>query len=269
VSVEWQLEGSAAELYERLVVPTMTGMWAAGLVARAGVAPGERVLDVACGTGVVARTAADRVGEDGRVAALDLNPDMLAVARSIPGATIDWHQGSALALPFENGSFDVVLCQLGLQFFPDRPAALAEAHRVLAPGGRVGLSVYGAMERYPPTQALVASLERHGRAEAAAVKRAEHALADADDLRALVRGAGFDDVAIETVEKTVRLPSVTDYVRIQLEATPVGVSAGDLFDVLVDELGVALAPYVREDGLAFPQQMHVALAHVSARVDGS
>jgi ubiquinone/menaquinone biosynthesis C-methylase UbiE len=263
VSVEWQVEGSAAELYERLVVPAMTGMWAADLVDRAGLRRGAHVLDVACGTGVVARTAAVCVGEAGRVAALDLNAGMLAVARSLPppdGASIDWHEGSALTLPFEDESFDVVLCQLGLQFFPDRAAALAEVQRVLAAGGRVGLSVYGLMERYPATHALVASLERHGRAEAAAIKRGEHALADADELRALVQGAGFRDVAIDTVERMVRLPSVADYVRIQLEATPVGVTAGDLFAVLVDELGVALAPYVGDDGLAFPQQMHVALA---------
>src|SRR5262249_40245520 len=191
-----------------LVVPAMTGMWAADLVDRASLQPGEQVLDVACGTGVVARTAAARVGESGRVAALDLNAGMLAIARSlppVPGASIDWHEGSALALPFEDGSFDVVLCQLGLQFFPDRAAALAEMRRVRAAGGRTGLSVYGSMERYPPTQALVASLERHGRAEAAAIKRSEHALEDSDELRVLVRGAGFCDVAIETVEKTVRL----------------------------------------------------------------
>src|SRR5262249_31339410 len=140
----WQLEGSAPELYQRYLVPAVTALWAADLIDRAALQTGELLLDVACGTGVVARIAADRVGTAGRVAALDLNPGMLAVAQSlpaVPSARIDWYEGSALDLPFSNATFDVVLCQLGLQFFPDRPTALREMRRELVLGGRLALNV--------------------------------------------------------------------------------------------------------------------------------
>src|SRR5689334_8372947 len=157
-SEHWQLEGSAPELYQRYLVPAVTGQWAADLVERAALQPGERVLDVACGTGVVARLAAARVGPSGRVAALDLNPGMLAVARTLPGepgegaaAVIEWYEDSALALPFPEASFEVAFCQLGLQFFPDRPQALQEMRRVLVSGGRLALSVFGPIEHNPAT----------------------------------------------------------------------------------------------------------------------
>ena len=128
----WQLEGSAAELYQRYLVPGITAKWAEDLVHRAQLRAGEEVLDVACGTGVVARLAAKKVAP-GHVTGLDLNAGMLAVARSVSneGAPVNWMEGSALDLPFPSGHFDVVLCQLGLQFFPDQPKALREMRRVV------------------------------------------------------------------------------------------------------------------------------------------
>src|SRR5262249_33536426 len=146
----WQLEGNAAELYQRYLVPAITARWAQDLVDRALLQGGEKVLDVACGTGVVARLAAAKVAP-GHVTGLDLNAGMLAVARGVSneGAPIDWNEGSALDLPFRSGHFDVVLCQLGLQFFPDQPKALHEMRRVLREPGRVALSVYSPIERTP------------------------------------------------------------------------------------------------------------------------
>jgi SAM-dependent methyltransferase len=119
--------GSAAEIYKRHMVPAIFGPWAEDLVACAAPQPGERVLDVACGTGVVARLVAQRVGPAGQVVGLDLNPGMLTVARALPpsqGAMIAWREGNASAIPLADAAFDLVLCQQGLQFFPDRPAAL-------------------------------------------------------------------------------------------------------------------------------------------------
>lgn len=136
---QWQLRGSAAELYERYLVPVVTLRWAVDLVARVEVARNDRLLDVACGTGVVARAAAERVGHGGRVVGLDLNPEMLGVARSCPavgGVSIEWCEGRALALPFEAGEFGVVLCQFGLQFVADPSVAVREMRRCLRlPGG--------------------------------------------------------------------------------------------------------------------------------------
>jgi ubiquinone/menaquinone biosynthesis C-methylase UbiE len=264
----WQLSGSAPELFERYLVPAVTAPWAADLVAAAGPPPGARVLDVACGTGIVARLAAERVGPAGRVVGLDLNPGMLAVARGLPsrpGAPITCQHASAVVLPFPDATFDVIFCQQGLQFFPDRPAAVREMHRVLAPGGRLALSVYSTIAHNPATRALAEALDRHGLPQAAAIKRAEHALADAEVLHALLTEAGFRDVAVRTATLTVRLPSPQTYVQIQLTATPLATVAGDLDDptraVLVQAVGLALRSYVGEDGLAFPQEAHVAVAH--------
>ena len=127
---QWQLERASAEAYERYAVASWSGPLAARLVALAAPREGERVLDVACGTGIVARLA---VGAGGSVAGVDLNEGMLAVAREQAPA-IDWRQGDVEALPVADGAFDLVACQQGLQFFGHRAAALAEMRRALAPG---------------------------------------------------------------------------------------------------------------------------------------
>ena len=126
---QWQLDGSAPELYQRYLVPGVTAHWAIDLVTRIRLRTGDRVLDVACGTGVVARAAAEQVGANGHVAAIDLNPGMLDVARTLAppaGASIEWREASASELPYDDRSFDAVLCQLGLQFFPDPSVALRQ-----------------------------------------------------------------------------------------------------------------------------------------------
>jgi SAM-dependent methyltransferase len=267
----WQLEGDAAEFYQRHLVPAVTAGRAADLVERVGLRPGERVLDVACGTGVVARAAAGRVGRTGHVAGIDINAAMLAVARSLPagpGAGIGWFEGSALGLPFPAGCYDVVLCQLGLQFFPDQSAALAEMRRVLVTGGRLGLTVYGPIEHNPATFVLARALDRHLGPGAAVTKRAEHALADPALLRTLAVGAGFSRIQIVTETRIVRFASAADYVRVQLTATPLARllsqhaegPARPLAQTLIADVATALQAYRADDGLAFPQEAHILLA---------
>jgi ubiquinone/menaquinone biosynthesis C-methylase UbiE len=262
----WQLEGTSAKLYERHLVPTVTRPWARDLVERVGLSRGDRVLDLACGTGVVARLAAAAVGGAGSVAALDVNREMLAVARSLPapaGAPIEWHEASALALPFGTDEFDVVLCQLGLQFFPDPLAALAEMHRVLAGGGRAGVSVFAAIEQNPVAHALSNSVDRHLGEGASHAKRSEHSLADVERLHELFVATGWTDIRIETVTLTVRFASVDEWVEIQLSATPLAGALAKREHVLAlvrTDLRDELAPYARNDEFAFPQRAHVALA---------
>jgi ubiquinone/menaquinone biosynthesis C-methylase UbiE len=269
---QWQLEGGAVELYQRYLVPAVTAIWAADLANRAKLQRGERVLDVACGTGVVARVAAERVGDSGRVVGVDINSGMLAVARSLPavsGASIDWREASVLALPFPDAAFDVVLCQLGLQFFPNRADALREIRRVLVREGRLALNVYGPIEHNPATHALAEALDRHINAEASIAKRTEHSLADGDALRTLVGGADFRDVMIATAIKTVHFPSAADYVKIQLSATPLAALRGTtdaagydrLLEAVTADVSAALKPYTSsEEGLAFPQEVQIVLA---------
>ena len=153
---QWQVAGSAAETYERALVPAVFAAWAPLVVELADPRPGERVLDVACGTGVVTRLVAQRAGRTGSVVGLDLNPGMLAVAASSTAnepptsAPITWQEASATKMPLPDAAFDIVYCQLGLQFFPDRPAALREMYRVLVPGGRLGLMVWRGIEGVVP-----------------------------------------------------------------------------------------------------------------------
>ena len=163
---QWQVAGSAPEVYERELVPAVFGVWAPILVELAQPRPSERVLDVACGTGIVARIAATRVGPGGTVVGIDLNPGMLSVARSVASPDprsaeqLQWQEASADKLPFPDGSFNVVYCQLGLQFFPDRPAALREMHRVLGAEGRLALMVWRGIHESLGFAVLAEALER-------------------------------------------------------------------------------------------------------------
>ena len=166
----------------------------------------------------------------GRVVGLDLNPSMLAVARTVAqnaGPEVEWREASVLRMPFPDMNFDVVLCQLGLQFFPDRAQALAEMFRVLTPGGRLALNVFTAIERTPIAHALADALDRHLGPDASSIKRSEHALSDLCLLEDSVAAAGFSDVSVTSVTRTIRFPSSRDYVRRQFLATPqAGIVAG-------------------------------------------
>ncbi len=259
----WQLSGNAPDAYERHIVPALFMPWARSLVETAALRPGERVLDVACGTGVVTRLAAKRVGAGGKVVGLDLNAGMLAVARSRAPA-IEWREGSATELPLPDAAFDAVLCQQGLQFFPDRPAALREMRRVLVPGGRLALSVWRSLEWSPGHRALADALERHIGSETAAIMRAPFALADPEELRALAVAAGFREVAVRAAVEDVSFPSVDEFPIVQSAATPlapfVSGAPASARAALVADVRTALAWYVSGGKLVWPIQAHVVTA---------
>ncbi len=261
-----QVGGNAAEVYERQLVPVMLAPWASKLVDLAEVHPGVHVLDVACGTGVVTRLAAERVASAGRVVGLDINPAMLSVARRlapVAGATVEWVEASALEIPLPDSSFHVVLCQHGLQQFPDRPTALREMRRVLAPGGRLALCVWSQIEGSPGMAALAEALGRHVGAEAAANRRAPFALGDPVQLRALVGDAGFRDIDVRTMVETARFPSPEALVAYQLAATPLSTLGGlteEAQRALARDVRTALLPYLHDGQLAVPMEAHLALA---------
>jgi ubiquinone/menaquinone biosynthesis C-methylase UbiE len=266
----WQMAGSAPELYERYLVPAITSKWAADLIERARPMAGEAVLDVACGTGIVARLAAERMTR-GRIVGLDLNSGMLAVARSTPrvGPPIEWIEGSVLDLPFDNDSFDVVLCQLGLQFFPDRPRAIREMRRVLNPKGRLALSVFSAIEQTPAAYAFVQALDQVLGAGASETKRAEHIFQSANEVETAMTQEGFADVDVAHVTQRITFPSVLDYVRFQLTATPMaGLLSGrgenqrdEVIETISSRAALLLTPEMLWDGrLTFPQAAYVATA---------
>ncbi len=265
---QWQLAGNAPEVYQQHLVPAISALWAPALVEAAALRSGERVLDVACGTGVVARLAAEYVGVIGKVVGLDLNPGMLAVARTVAptvGVRVEWREGSAQALPFEDEMFDVALCQQGLQFFPDRPAALREMRRVLVPGGRLALTVWRPIEHSPGFAALAEALERHVSAKAAQVMRAPFALGDGEELRALIAGVGFQDVAVRSATEMARFASPEEWLRYQVAGSPLAEHVAQASDearaALLAEVSAAVQQYVSASGLAFPIEAHLATAH--------
>jgi ubiquinone/menaquinone biosynthesis C-methylase UbiE len=266
----WQLEGNAAELYQRYLVPAITTKWAEDLIARARLRAGDMVLDIACGTGVVARLAAKRAAP-GQVTGLDVNAGMLAVARTLENEEppISWMEGSALDLPFPPESFDVVLCQLGLQFFPDQLRALHEMRRVLREGGRAALSVFSPIERTPGANAFVRALDEVLGPDASRIKRGEHSFANPAQLEKLLRDAGFGAIDVVTVQQTIVFPSVLDYVRIQFVATPltsllkdkVGSERQAIISSVASKVGTFSTTTMLSGGkFTFPQQAYVAVA---------
>jgi ubiquinone/menaquinone biosynthesis C-methylase UbiE len=223
--------GNAAENYQRYFVPTIGLPFATTWLDAADLHRGERVLDVACGTGVVTRLAAERVGPDGAIAGLDINPAMLAVARSVPtsGPVIEWHEASAESLPLADGCFDVVVSSLGLQFVSDKASALREMRRVLAPDGRLAIATVG------PTPPLFAILEqalaRHVRPEAAAFMRAVFSLHEPQELEKLASGAGFRDVEVRSKVLTLSLPGPGEFLWQYVHSTPLAATIAQIDDV--------------------------------------
>jgi SAM-dependent methyltransferase len=261
----WQrFAGSVAENYHRHLVPAIFAPWAEDLVDLAAPRPGERVLDVACGPGVVARLAARRA-DPGQVTGLDINPGMLKVARSLPAELpICWQEGDALRLPFPDHVFDLVLCQQGAQFFPDRAAGLGQMRRVLKPGGRVALAVWGPIERSPGFSALATALERHVSAAAAAAARSPFALPGTTGLRDLIQGAGLQDVKVHSRTKMLRFPPPAEFVHQYVWGSPIAAALGDAgaaaLEPAIREVTEVLQPYLNDHVLSFPIENHLATA---------
>jgi ubiquinone/menaquinone biosynthesis C-methylase UbiE len=221
-SEQWHLNTDAAQRYERCVAHYILGPWAPLLVEAAGIVSGESVLDVACGTGVVTRIAAERAGITGKVVGLDLNPEMIAVAETLPrpaGAKIEWLARSALDLGLVGGTFDAVLCQQGLQFFPDKLTALREMHRVLRRDGRLALSVWSSAGHY--NTAVGRALEQFVGQEIAHRFCASRQAPTQDKLLQLAIDAGFSDVRLNLAHLDIRLPRLDQFALEHLAATPV------------------------------------------------
>ena len=256
--------GSAPENYERYFVPAIGRPVATDLVTTAGLRPGERVLDVACGTGIAARLAAEQVAPGGHVAGLDINPGMIAVARAAapPERSIQWYEAPAEQMPLEDASFDVALCAMGLQFFSDREAGLREMDRVLVSGGRAVLNLPGPI---PPLFAVFEDgLTRHVGPEAAGFASMVFSLHDPDEIRSLVRAGGFDDVEIAADTKSLRVPPPDQFLWQYIHATPL---AG-MLEAIDEERRAALErdvcsgweAYVDDGGLKLDVRMTTVVA---------
>ena len=266
LSEGWQLEGGGAEAYERYLASAFSP-WAKKLTELAEIREGDRVLDVACGTGIVARHAAERAGAAGTVVGIDLNEDMLRVARSVSAATrpaIEWRQGNATELPFPEEAFDVVCCEQAIQFFSDPVKALGEMRRVMAPGARAAVSVCRPIEYSPAYAALASLLERYVSPQAGAMMRSPFCAWSLDELRGLFGGAGFGDVSVRIEVGSLRYPSCQEFLRREAASSPLAgpVSAlrTDVRDELIEKLEEVLSDHADDDGVVCVVESYVALA---------
>jgi len=263
MSVEsYGLSTQAAEFYESTFVPALFEGWARRLVDASAVAPGHSVLDVACGTGVVARAAADRVGRSGAVVGLDLNEAMLAVAGRLR-PDLRWQPGDACALPFEDDSFDVVLSQAALMFFDDRTVALQEMGRVAGTGGRVAVQVPGRLARSPGYLGLTEAVARQAGPDVLDLLDAYFAVGDPDLLTDLCHAAGLRIDRFETWLGATRVGSMDAFVTAEL--LPLGEAVDEAVrERITDDCRTALAPFVDPAGaVAAPIEVHLITARPS------
>jgi SAM-dependent methyltransferase len=255
----WQLRGDAAEAYERYLVPAFFAPFADRLIDLAAPRLADRALDVACGTGIVARKLSALVH---RTVGLDPNAEMLAVARA-KAPSLEWVQAEAGAMPLPDAAFDVVACQQGVQFFPDRAAGLREIRRVLVPGGRLAVSAWRASVHNPGWMRLAEALDRHAGPAVGALQRVPFSLGPAE-LRALLHEAGFRSIAVRIAIHAVRFPSAGELLLRQEAASPLAgplsALAADVRETLIRDFTEALRPHTDDDGVSFPMETHLVTA---------
>ena len=269
-----QQSPTPAEMFDRYFGPALFVPWARLLLEYAAPQPGERVLDLACGTGTVARHVAPVVGKKGKVIGLDVNPDMLAVARSHSapaGAPIEWQAGDATSLDLPDDAFDLVLCQQGLQFFPERATAVREMRRVLTYEGRVALNVWQALDHHPVYEALCQAEARHLDLPLSDVA-SPWSLPEAGELHALLSEAGFQGIEIIAKSLDAHFPSPDRFVELTVLA---GAAVAPTFDhedpaarlALTEAVNREIEPVVRRyrdgDRLIIPTSWHIAVAYAS------
>ena len=253
------------EMYERWLVEPLFRPWAEATLDELELSPGDRVLDIACGTGIVARVAQERLDDAGYIVGIDISPDMLAVARAV-APRIDWRVGNAGDLPLHDSEgFDVVICQQGLQFFPDKPAAAAQMRRALTKGGRLAVATWRSDDEISFFRELRRIAEHH----LGIIADQRYSFGDAAALEALLWGAGFHEVRSRTISRTIRFRDDAPFLRMNTMAL-VGMSAAGknmddqerkrVVEEIVSESAPTLEPYSDGSELAFELSTNLATA---------
>ncbi len=260
------VDTTAAEAFEKFLVPTIFGPWSRALVDHAGIVAGETVLDIGCGTGAAARYAAELVGASGEVVATDINAGMIACARTLDlTGAVDWRRDNVEALPYEDARFDAVVGNQVLQFLPDKPKALGEVRRVMKANGRLALTVYCQLDLCPAHAAVARALESHD-VDPAGIRN-PYSFGDPVALGDAIQNAGFRDVSVIRKPMESRFASPESFV----EALAAGGPSARLALEQLDEAGLAdvmakvrrnLADYVDADGLRVLTTANMALARI-------
>lgn len=266
----WQMSTDGPETYEECIVSTWMEDWSPDLIDAGHIGPNQRVLDVACGTGILARKAIGLVGQEGRFACVDLNEGMLRVACKCAEQTgvtgVEWHHCDVTKMPFFNGEFDIVLCQQGLQFFPDKLAALQEIKRVLVPHGILALSVWGRPEKSPHVMVICDVFTEFFGPDSTQMFKVACSLSSPDVLSNLIMEAGFSDICIRTDVKIARHPSFARFLPAYFSIFPVA----SLISKLTDEersrmfhlIEKELAPWIENGALAVPTENNILTARI-------
>lgn len=252
-----------SEIYERYMVPGIFARWSKVLLELVTPQPGERVLDLACGTGIVARTVAPMVQPGGEVIGVDFSPAQIATAGSID-SSIHWREGDAGSLPFNDQEFDLVVCQQGFQFFPHRVRAVKEVHRVLKAGGRVGITVWSSIEKSPGYLAIAHALGRTVGPSASGLLDELFAFPDPGEISRMFADGGFPDAVVVTPSIDAIFASAEEFTR----AIAVGSImrrtqtqfSDEALDLMADGVASEMAQYLTENGLAFPMEAHLLTA---------
>lgn len=253
-----QVSRSAADIYDEFFVPALFAEWPPRVCDAAMIKSGDHVLDVACGTGILAREAARRAGPDGQVTGVDINDGMLTAARK-HSTEIDWQAAPAEALPFEDGTFDAAVSQFGLMFFEDRVKALQEMMRVLREDGRLSVAVWASLDDTPGYSAMVGLIGRLFGAAVADALRAPYVLGDTADLHALLAQAGLDGAKVETLPGTARFPSIEAWVHTDVRGwTLADLIDDDQYQTLLAAAQSDLHGFVGTDGtVSFDSPAHI------------
>ena len=256
----FRVSAEQAEAYEEGFVPALFRQWVEPVLQAAEVGPGDRLLDVACGTGVVARAAAERVAPDGTVTGVDLNPAMLAVARRI-APQIDWREGDAAALPFAQDAFDVVACQSAIFFFPDPTRALGEMGRVTRPGGRVAVQAFSSLSMQPAYGPWVELVAQYAGPDAVNLLGTYWAHGDLEIMGSRCADAGLRVTAVHKHTRPAYFPNIQTMVLTEVNATPLRdrLDQGGLDEILTGSHEV-LEPFVRDGRLVIPLAGYVLAA---------
>lgn len=256
---------SWADKYERELVPVIFEPWSHTTVATVAPQRGEHALDIACGTGIVARCAASYIGPQGRIVGIDSDHDMITTARSLPAhpeRAIEWVEGDAQQLPFADATFDMIFCQGGLQFIPDRSTALQEMYRVLKPGGRAVVMLFREIQYAPGFALLAETVAPYVAPRMIKSIVTPFSLGKTDEAQKLAEQAGFQRISIREETKDARFPSAEAFIRARLLATYHYDTMNDqILTRALEETGKALRPYEVDGELIFPMAGYLLLAH--------